>query len=77
MYIFNRLSICKKCSVIIGLIGEDELEGLTVKSALDGGLKSLNYQSLRDNVGKYIQEIPATYPRVNGVYDLSILFAEE
>ena len=59
----------KKCTFLI--------DYQYVKSALDGGLKSLNYQSLRDNVGKYIQEIPATYPRVNGVYDLSILFAEE
>lgn len=59
----------KKCTFLI--------DYRYVKSALDGGLKSLNYQSLRDNVGKYIQEIPATYPRVNGVYDLSILFAEE
>ena len=39
------------CSVIIGLIGEDELEGLTVKSTLDGSQREIPVEGLFIAVG--------------------------
>jgi thioredoxin reductase (NADPH) len=39
------------CAVIIGLIGEDELEGLTVKSTLDGGQREIPVEGLFIAVG--------------------------
>ena len=39
------------CSVIIGLIGKDELEGLTVKSTLDGSQREIPVEGLFIAVG--------------------------